>query len=398
MTYPEIPNRKAHAQSSSASVGTGQPQSDFPPNHSKGKGYGYSSGGVREALANAFPRRPGATPAATTPPPAMPTATTPVAAVPAATTPPAPSVGTSDHVEFNSEDTADPFQRTSFKFAPDEYAEIVNHRPTPEPLERIFDTTTIGRIFRFRQAERDGAETGTFWRNWMWLPVALLIGSAFIGGGYLASKTRMHSTTQSAMPADAIQELPSDNATRVEPQIPEAVTEPTLPNHERQGAITVTPVPPSVVEARRDVTEPATSVIGTGRDNKVPASSGDLTNREAKVPASSGDLTNVKPQASSGNVQTKLDAKATGSTPAMAIRDAKTAVSDTRSSDASTKSPTAPTMTPKVTMAREGANASKAPQASKASREATPKSVPPKKVNDEAPKTPFVRTPFIPAD
>ncbi|MGE5784896.1 MAG: hypothetical protein ACM3ZE_09910, partial [Myxococcales bacterium] len=319
----------------------------------------------------AFPRRRGATPAATTPASATPASATPApavtapyatepygaalyAAAPAVTAPATRSAGFPSQVESHSEEAADPFKRTSFKLAPDEYAEIVNHRPTPEPLERIFDTTTIGRIFRFRHPERDGA--GPFWRNWMWVPVALLIGLAFLIGGFFALETRPQSTAQSTLSARPAPALPIDHASRIEPQNPVVVT--TTKPQEREGSIAVEPV--------------------TSRDVQ--------SNIDAKaVPSSNG--------------QTSIDAKTTALGKQATSPDAKTVLPDTRLSEQSTKPFVDPArVTPKVTVPRESGTAPKAQRAAKASRDATPKSVPAKKVDEDAPRTPFVKTPFIPAD
>lgn len=97
------------------------------------------------------------------------------------------------------ENSKNPFKRVTFKIETDDFVEFVAHKPTPEPIERLYDTTTQQQLLGLPNPNPP-PRRDFVWRRWMWLPTALLVGSAFLVGAALSQKPRRAIENQGAVP------------------------------------------------------------------------------------------------------------------------------------------------------------------------------------------------------
>lgn len=136
------------------------------------------------------------------------------------------------------QDPKNPFKRITFRVANEDFVKFVGHKPTPEPLERLFDTTTLVRMFALRNA--DGTRKRIFvWRSWMWMPAALLVAASFIVGGYLAMKPNKSNSAHAATSTTAISE-PIAQSAPFHDDVRQAPTAETVNTSEARPVATVT--------------------------------------------------------------------------------------------------------------------------------------------------------------
>jgi hypothetical protein len=111
--------------------------------------------------------------------------------------------------------SANPFKRVSFKIDGATFAKYYSHQPTPEPLENLYDTQTLKRLFAPQNP--DGTPKKLFaWRSWMWMPAALLVALSFIVGGYLAMAPKKQVSAKAPLPSTTELVIGHDNAVNTE--------------------------------------------------------------------------------------------------------------------------------------------------------------------------------------
>lgn len=167
-----------------------------------------------------------------------------------------------------NEGSPDPFKRVTFAIDDKNFTEYVGHQPTPEPLEHLYDTTTLRRLFGLTNP--DGTSKRLFvWHSWMWMPAALLVATAFMVGGYLALTARKQVIPRITVPMGATSLVVGRNPSRTSavPNFP-AVTAPAASS--RAVPVSEDPARPSSSPIPSGATASSAIASGTIPSNAAP--------------------------------------------------------------------------------------------------------------------------------